>query len=207
MQRVRATMPNWLWIVLFHVGSNDDIGPRLPREADIPVLMEKGTTRIVSVDVEGAAAELEQYRELGLRHWKETDAPLAPLRAVRALPGTAMRLARGVPAELADLRDDVRGLFESGPPSGPPKQHFGPKEREQLHRTALQQRVFFARNPKERAKARAAAQQAIPHMVSELKAGYRHPADMDAWIMQQEVAEILSAEEAAEARRQAGLEG
>ena len=42
-------------------------------------------------------------------------------------------------------------------------------------------------------------------MVQGTKAGVRAESDLEAWIMTHEVSEILTAEEAAELRREAGL--
>ena len=63
----------------------------------------------------------------------------------------------------------------------------------------------YARNPKAREKARASALTVAPQMVRGLKGGVRHPVDVEAWIMMQEVSGLFSAEEAAALRQEAGL--
>ena len=202
LQTVDARLPNWLRIVLYAAGTNHHIGPSLPAEMDVPVLMEAGTSRIASLDVDATAAELRQYRELGRREWLETEAPLAPVRGAVKLPGAAVR---GTKDLLGTWRDAVKELRSTPEPGRPPKPSASPKEIEQMRRTAVQQRHYWAQHPDERDKYRATALGTGPSIVQGYKAGVRAESDVEAWIMSHEVAEILTAEEATQLRRDAGL--
>lgn len=204
LQVVTAWLPNWLHVVLYHVGSNYNLGPSLPAELDIPVLMETGTARIAAVDVDATIGELERFRELGRREWLETDAVLAPVRNAVKLPGFAVRGVKGLFGTWIEAATDFRDELKSTPGT-PPKASWGPQEIEQMRRTAVQQRHAYARDPKLRAKVRASAMAAAPEMVAGVRGGVRAPADVDAWIMSHEVSEILTAEEAAALRQEAGL--
>jgi hypothetical protein len=190
LQRVDARLPNWLRIVLYSAGTNHDIGPELPAELEVPVLMEAGTTRIASLDVDATAAELAGFRKLARREWLETEAPLAPVRGAVKLPGAALRGARG-------LLTSWRGAFADTP--------AGPEEIEQMRRTAVMQRHYWAKHPEERDKYRASVLDIRDEMVRGTKAGVRAETDLEAWIMTHEVSEILTPEEAAALRRDAGL--
>lgn len=210
VQLVEAALPNWLRTVLYHVGSNDNIGPSLPAELDVPVLVEAGTARIVAVDVDATAAELERYHALGRQEWLENGAMLAPLRNAIKLPGTSFRGAKGLLGEWRERAGELRELGNDPAASGeagPPKPSWKPKEIEQMRRTAMQQRVAFKRDPKLREKARASVLAAAPGFVQGAQAGVRAKEDVEAWIMSNEVSELISAEEAAELRREAGLSG
>jgi len=90
-QRLDARLPNWLRVVLFSAGTTRDVASSLPPEIEVPVLLESGTSRIASLDVEATAAELARYRDVGRREWLETEAPLAPVRGAMKLPGAALR--------------------------------------------------------------------------------------------------------------------
>jgi hypothetical protein len=204
LQVVGAWLPNWLHTVLYHVGSNYNLGPSLPAELDIPVLLEAGTTRIAEVDVDATIAELERFREIGRKEWLETGAVLAPVRNAVQLPGAAVRGIKGLFGSWREAASDFRGELASEP-GQPPKPAWGPKEIEQMRRTALQQRRALARNPKMRAKVRASVMSAAPGMVEGVKQGVRAEADVEAWIMSHEVSEILTPEEAAALRREAAL--
>lgn len=204
LQVVGARLPNWLHTVLYHVGSNYNLGPSLPTELDIPVLLEAGTTRIAAVDVDATIAELERFREIGRREWLETGAGLAPVRNAVQLPGAAVRGVKDLLGTWREAVSDTRTDLNSEP-GRPPKPAWGPKELEQMRRTALQQRRAFARNPKMRAQVRASVMSAAPSMVEGLKHGVRAEADVEAWIMSHEISEILTPEEASALRREASL--
>ena len=190
LQAVDARLPNWLRVVMHAIGTNHDIGPQLPASIDVPVFLEVGTGRIASMDVDATAAELARYRELGRREWLETEAVLAPVRGAVKLPGAAIRGARG-------LLSSWRGAFTDKP--------AGPEEIEQMRRTAEMQRHYWAKHPKERDKYRASVLGIRADMVQGTKAGVRAESDLEAWIMTHEVSEILTPEEAAALRRDAGL--
>jgi hypothetical protein len=190
--------------VLYHVGSNYAIGPSLPAELDIPVLVETGTDRVDAIDVDATVAELEHFHEMGRQEWLETGAVLAPVRNAIKLPGAALTGIRGL---LGEWREDAAGLREDikGGQKGPPRPSWSPKEIEQMRRTAMQQRIAFKRDAELRAKVRANAMIQGPSLVAGYKAGTVHATDVEAVIMSHEVSEILTPEEAATLRRDAGL--
>jgi hypothetical protein len=204
-QRIRARLPNWLRLTLHYSGSNHGFGDQLPAQVDVPVFFEDGTTRIAEMDVDATAAELERYREIARRHWLETEAPLASARGIVAAPREGLRGAKGLLATwrgaARDLKDDLGGAKEGKPL----KPAWSPAEVEHMRKTAIQQGHYYARNPKERDRARASALSAAPQYAAGLKGGVRHPADVEAWLMTQEASGIFSAEEAAAFRRDAGL--
>ena len=145
-QRIRARLPNWLRLTLQYSGSNQGFGDELPAQVDVPVRFEAGTTRIVEMDVDATAAELERYREIARRWWLETEAPLAPARAVVAAPREALRGAKGLlsawRAGARDLKDDLSGARRGATQAG-----MSPKEIEQARKSAIQQGHYYARNP------------------------------------------------------------
>ena len=74
-----------------------------------------------------------------------------------------------------------------------------------MRRTAVMQRHYWAKHPKERDKYRASVLGIRAEMVQGTKAGVRAESDLEAWIMTHEVSEILTPEEATALRRDAGL--
>ena len=70
----------------------------------------------------------------------------------------------------------------------------------------MQQAHLYARDPKARAQARKSALEAAPQVAAGLRGGVRRPVDVEAWVMMHETSGVFSLEEAAEFRRDAGLE-
>jgi hypothetical protein len=204
-QRIRVRLPNWLRLTLQYSGSNHGFGDQLPAQVDVPVQFEAGTTRIVGMDVDATAVELERFQEIARQWWLETEAPLANVRHVVAAPRAGLRGAKSLLSTwrtaARDLKDDLSGANDGKPL----KPSLSPKEVEQARKSAVQQGHYYARNPEAREKARASALSVAPEWAAGLKGGVRHPVDVEAWVMMQEVSGILSPEEAAEFRRDAGL--
>jgi hypothetical protein len=198
-QNVTAYVPNWVRVVLYHAGSN--YGPRdqLPAEIDIPVRVDPASGRIVEVDVDRTATELAAYRDVAVKWWKETEAPLAELRGAIALPGLAVRGAKDFAktwrGALSNLREDRSGA--------PPQASHTPEEVEQSRRTANVLKYQLARKPKQLAKVRASALTAGPMMVANVRGGSMSMADFETWLQFQSTSGAISAEEAEEWRRSA----
>jgi hypothetical protein len=204
-QRIRVRLPNWLRLTLQYSGSNHGFGDQLPAQVDVPVQFEAGTRRIVGMDVDATAVELGRFQEIARHWWLETEAPLATARHVVAAPRAGLRGAKSLLSTwrtaARDLKDDLSGANDGKPL----KPSLSPKEVEQARKSAVQQGHYYARNPQAREKARASALSVAPEWAAGLKGGVRHPVDVEAWVMMQEVSGILSPEEAAEFRRDAGL--
>ena len=120
--------------------------------------VDPATGGVVALDVDDAARELDPYREVATRWWKETEAPLADLREITSLPGDAVRGVKGLAGTwrraVADMRADVAG-------GGYAPAH-GDEEREQLRRSSATVRHRLQANPKQLAKVRASALAAGP---------------------------------------------
>lgn len=194
-QDVHADVPNWLRIVLAYAGTNYGPQEELPAEIHIPVQID-GNGRIVAVDVDQAAAELEPYREAATRWWKRTDAPLADVRNAVALPGEAVRGARDL---LGSWRGALSGLRDGAP------RPVDPREAEQLHRTANTLKYVLQRDPKQYAKVRASALQAGPMMADSTKAGGHSTSDFESWLDFQLTSGAVTDGEVDEWRSRAGL--
>ena len=198
-QRVTAYVPNWLRVVLYYAGSN--YGPRdqLPAEIVVPVRVDPASGRIVEVDVDQAATELAAYRDVAVKEWKETEAPLSDVRAATALPGEAVRAAKDL---LGTWRGALSGLREDRSGAAPTGSHSA-EEIEQSRRSANVLKYHLARKPKEAAKVRASALEAGPMMVANVRGGSMSVADFDTWLQFQATSGAISAEEAEEWRRSA----
>ena len=198
-QRVTAHVPNWLRLVLYYAGSNYGPSEHLPAEVHVPVWIDPASGAIVEVDVDKAAAELAAYRDVAVQEWKETEAPLADVRGAIALPGEAVRAAKGLLSTwrgaLSGLRDDGSGAAATGSHSA--------AEVEQSRRTANALKYQLARKPKQAAKVRASALEAGPMMVANVKGGSMSVADFDTWLQFQVTSGAVSPEEADEWRRSA----
>jgi hypothetical protein len=198
-QRVTAYVPNWLRVVLYYAGSNHGPHDQLPAEIDVPVRIDPASGRIVEVAVDRAATELFPYRDVAVKEWKETEAPLSDVRAAAALPGEAVRAAKGLlgtwRGALSSLRDDRSGAAPTG--------SFSAEEIEQTRRSANMLQYHLARKPKEAAKVRASALEAGPMMVANVRGGSMSVADFETWLQFQATSGAISAEEAEEWRRSA----
>lgn len=211
-QAVQARISNWMRIVMTYSGSNYGPHDQLPAEIHLPVNIDEITRRIVSIDLEQAEVELVQYREVARRFWLETEAPLAPIRAVKQLPGAAIREGKGLLSTwrkaLGDFKDELQADSATGtdgrpaPPKGPA---WNEKEVEQARRTAVTLRYRLEKHPQEHAKLRASTLASAPSQAEQVIAGYRHPLDFEHWLMYQEVSGVISTDEANDYRRQAGL--
>ncbi len=198
-QRVTAYVPNWLRVVLYYAGSNYGPNEHLPSEIHIPVWIHPTGGAIVEVDVDGAADELAAYRDVAVREWKETEAPLADVRGAVALPGEAVRAAKGL---LGTWRGALSSLREDRSGAAPTGSHTA-AEVEQSRRTANTLKYQLARKPKQLAKVRASALQAGPMMVANVKGGSMSQADFDTWLQFQATSGAITSEEAEEWRRAA----
>ena len=191
-QRVTVRLPNWVRHVLYDAGSNEGEWADLPAELQVPVLLDAADRTIVAMDVDAAAAELEPYRDVGTRAFKENDAILAPVRQAVQLPGVALREAKGFVSTWSKVFRDRGGGGEDRP--------LDPVELEQRRRTAAMLRVRLERKPKERQKIRSGVLANGPSMAASVRAGAYPSHDFDAWVMFQETSGVISAEEAAALR-------
>ncbi len=199
-QRVKAKMPNWLRIVLRYAGTNYGPWDKLPDEVHLPVLIDPATGQITAVDVDLACTELEPYREVATRFWKQTEAVLAPVRTAVWLPGAAIRGAREF---VADWKGAISDIGKSSVENDrPPK----PKEAEQARRTARQLGHALARQPEQHAKVRASALEAGPMMADGVRGGVYPRYGFISWLEWQELSTAITPEEAAGYRERAGLD-
>jgi hypothetical protein len=198
-QRVVASVPNWLRIVLYYAGSNYGPSEHLPAEIHVPVRIDPASGRIVEVDVDQAAAELAAYRDVAVQEWKEEEAPLADVRGAVALPGETVRAAKGL---LGTWRDALSGLREERS-NAPASDSHTAAEAEQSRRTANALKYNLAREPKKASKARASALEAGPMMVANVKGGSMSAADFETWLQFQETSGAISSDEAEQWRRAA----
>jgi hypothetical protein len=199
-QTVTAPVANWLRVVLYYAGSN--YGPsELPAEIHLPVRIDPVTRAIIEVDLEQAAAELAPYRAAATKWWKEEEGPLSDVRSGIALPGQALRGAKGLIGTwrkaLSDLREEKNANGEGAPA-------HDPAEAEAARRTANALKYKLQRNPKQLAKVRASALQAGPMMADNVRGGASSWADFDHWLIFQLSSGAISDEEAEEWRRRAG---
>jgi len=198
-QRVKARMPNWLRIVLRYAGTSYGPWAELPAEVHLPVLIDPATGHVTAVDVDLACTELEPYREVATRFWKQTEALLAPVRTAVWLPGAAVR---GVREFVADWKGAISDIGKSSVETDrPPK----PEEAEQARRTARQLGHVLARQPEQHAKVRASALQAGPMMAEGVRAGSYPRHGFISWLEWQELSTAITPEEATAFRGQAGL--
>lgn len=199
-QWVKCELPNWLRMVMYDAGGHYGQSEHLPAELEVPVEFGIQSRAIVRLDVETTASQLAQFREFGVKEWKETEAVLAPVRNAVQLPGVLRRQFgfKAIKAELKDLREDLRfGEMRDEP--------VKPKDLEAMRRTAAMQRHSFDANPKLRDKQREQVLLHYPSMAQGVAAGSYPRHGFEANLMMQEVSGILTPEEAAELRRTAGL--
>lgn len=197
-QRVDVDLPNWLRVVMYYAGNNDGPWRELPAELHVPVSIDARTRRIAAMDVETAATELAAYREVGRREWLETEAPLSDVRAVVGLPGAALRGLRGFVSGVRSVVADVRNI-------GGPAQSLTPEELEKHRRTAVMLRYQLERNPKQHATIRKSVLEAGPMMARNAAGGSVTREQFDVWMMHNELSGVITAEEAAQWRREAGF--
>lgn len=189
-QRVIARLPNWLRHVMHDAGSNHGAWADLPAEIDVPVLIDAAERTIVAMDVEGAIVELEALRAIGTREYREHDAPLAPVRTALKLPGLAVRETKDLIATWGKAIGTLRQPDGADEP-------LDAEELEQRRRTAAVLRVQFERNPKQREQVRRSALTAGPMMASGVRAGTYPSHEFEAWVVFQETAGVITADEAA----------
>lgn len=199
-RRIQADLPNWLRVVMYYAGNNDGPWRQLPAELFVPVAIDARTRQVVAMDVDTAAEELAAYREVGRREWLETEAPLSDVRAVIRFPGTVLRGLRGLGREVRSVASDIRGL--GGGATTPPSA----EELEMRRRTAVMLRYQLERDPKQYAKVRASVLTAGPMMVQNAAGGSVSRQDFDVWMMHNELSGVITAEEAARWRREAGMD-
>lgn len=203
-QRVICDLPNWVRMVMHDAGTNDGQHAHLPAEIHVPVLIDVASRTIVALDVDATAAELEPYREVGTREWKETEAVLAPVRNAVKLPGV---VAREVPSTLKSWKKAVTDLREDLRPNAPMRDEpLSANELEQQRRTANQLKYVLERDPKQYGKVRESALQAGPQMAQGVAAGSYPRHAFAAWLVFQETSGVITPQEVAALRLTAGLE-
>lgn len=199
---VKCRLPNWQRHVMHDAGSNEGQWKHLPAELEVPVWFDVATREIVDLDEARAEAELLQYRDHGVREFKETEAFLAPVRFALKAPG---KLARLVPEVARDWKagiDDLLGDLKGGPMRDEP---VPPKELEQYRRTAVMQRSAFASNPARLAKVREQTVPQGPSMAAGVVAGSYPRHAFALWLMMNETNGVFTPAEAAELRAAARL--
>lgn len=155
-QKLTAAVPNWVRLVLYSAGSNDELSPELPAEVHVPVrVISDGT--IVRVDVDRVAEDLAPHRDAAVRAFKREEAPLADIRGMASLAADAVRAVKG-PASAE------------------------PDEEEQRRRTANMLKHDLAGRPKRLQKVRASALQAGPMMVANVRSGSMSRDDFESWL-------------------------
>jgi len=200
-QVVTAQISNWVRIVLNFAGSNYGPHQQLPDQIHLPVRIDRRTRNVVEIDLDTAAVELAPFRDVAVHFFKQTESPLAPIRFAKALPGEAVRGAKGLISTwretFKDLKDDLAN------PNAAPKA-LDPVEAEQRRRTATQLRFRLERHPKEHAKVRASALQAAPMYIAGVQHGTYHETEFESWVDFQMLSGAISPDEAADIRRRAG---
>lgn len=200
-QRVDQRFSNWLTLVLHSAGTNDELSAHLPPEIRVPVWVDSVSRRIVSIDTDVAEAELEQFRDVARKEWKETDAPLADVRNMIAMPGAIMRGLKRLPSSVRSTAGEIKGgLSNSAPPREPTAQ-----ETEQLRRTSIALGYSLEQNPKQHAQMRAAALQAAPSLIESTRQGQYGNGNFENWLMMQTLSRVITEDEAASFRAAAGL--
>lgn len=196
-QTVTAWLPNWMRMVMHDAGTSHGGAEHLPRQLHVPVFIDQAERTIAALDVDGAATELERYREIGRREWKETEAVAAPVRAAAALPGAAVRGVRGF---LSSWTGTVAEFREDLTTGNSPDRPLSDKELEQRRATARALRTTFEQDPKAHLQARDTALKHGPTMARGAAAGSYPPSHFDAWVEFQELSTAITAEEAAQFR-------
>jgi hypothetical protein len=192
--RIEAALPNWLRHVMFDAGSAQGAAAELPAQLEVPVRIDAATRRIVALDVDATATQLADYREIGIREWKHTDAPLAGMRQAAKIPGA---IAREAPGLFRGLRKALRGAREDL------------RERERPHQAqrdaGANVRAQLEANPAQRIQMRSSVLEHGTTMARTVAAGAADADGFEAWLAFNESATILTPDEAASMRRIAGL--
>ena len=199
-QEVTAGVPNWLRVVFCYAGSNHGLGADLPAEVEVDAQVDPASGAVVSVDVDAAARDLAAYRDVATRWWKETDAPLADLRGLKALPGDVVRGVKGFAGTWRQAVSDLRADAAGGGGAAPA---HGEAETEQLRRSSATVRHRLQGNAKQRDKARASALEAGPMMVVNMRSGSMSASDLESWLAFQVGSGAVTEAEAAEWRAEA----
>ena len=186
LQRVTLPLANWLRVVFEYAGSNDGPWKELPEAVEAPVRVAPDGT-IVDLDHDAAASELAPYRDVAVRHWKQTEAIGSDVRAAVAMPGDAVRGLKDLAGTWRDAATGLRG--------GDAKPQT-PEDREQLRRSSNMLRQQLASNPKKLAKVRASALQAGPMLVANTRAGSMSQADFERWLALQVGSGAITEDEA-----------
>jgi len=201
-QRVDARVPNWLRMIFNFAGSTYGPWEKLPRNTFVPVWVVPETGQIVDVDISAAETEYEPYREVAVRYWKLTEAPLAPVRTVASLPGRAPKFLKNLVAEVKDLGSDIKSLGDTGPG----KPHiYDEKELEQIRRTSDQVGLSLRNKPKELEKFRQNALSAGDAVADRVKADPRHAQELEVFLDMNLRYGAITGDEAREWRSRAGL--
>ena len=203
LTKVEADLPNWLLRIFYSAGNTDDISDKLPPRIEVNVAIGQQTRRCVAIDVEGAIAELQAYREVGVDDWKHEGSALAPVRNVLGAPKAGWKALKGLKGGMKDLVADVKGIGATGPPPGGPKPSYKPEEVEQIRRQATILGLRYQKNPAEYTQGRNAALSAMPMYVQMLGNGAIHPNDFDVELMRHTTSGALSPQEAEQYHRQA----
>lgn len=192
--RIDASLPNWLRHVMYDAGSMQGAADELPPQLEVPVLIDPASRQIVALDVEATIAELQQFRELGVREWKETDAPLAGVRQAAKIPGA---IAREAPGLFRGLRKAFRGVRDDMQAEDLPHQ----AQRD----AGAQLRLQLEANPAQRIQMRGPALEHGTTMARTVAAGTGDADGFGAWLAFNESAGVLSPDEAASLRQIAGI--
>ena len=201
-QRVDARVPNWLRVIFYYAGSTYGPWEKLPRNTFVAVSVIPETGQIVDVDVAAAETEYEPYREVAVKYWKLTEAPLAPVRSVASLPGRAPKFLRNLVEEVKDLGNDIRSIGDTGP--GEPH-IYDEKELEQIRRTSDQVGLSFRNKPEELAKFRQNALSAGDSIADRVKADPRHAQELEVFLDMNLRYGAITEEEAGAWRARSGL--
>ncbi|MGK2931936.1 MAG: hypothetical protein ACSLFD_04085 [Solirubrobacterales bacterium] len=201
-QRVDARVPNWLRVVFCYSGSTYGPWEKLPRNTFVAVSVVPETGQIVDVGIAAAEAEYEQYREVAVKYWKLTEAPLAPVRTVASLPGRAPKFLKSLVRELKDVAGEIRHLGDTGP-SDP--HAYDEKELEQIRRNADQVGLSLRNKPKELEKFRQSALSAGDIVADRVKADPRHAQELEVFLDMNLRYGAITEEEAGAWRARGGL--
>jgi hypothetical protein len=203
LTKVEADLPNWLLRVFYSAGNTDELSESLPPFIEVNVAIGQQSRRCVAIDVEGAIAELQAYRDVGVDDWKHEGSALAPVRNVLGAPKQGWKALKGLKGGMKDLVADVKGLGASGPPTGGSKPSYTPEQVEQIRRQAAILGLRYQQHPNEYAQGRNAALQAMPMYVQMLHSGAIHPNDFDVELMRHATSGALNQQEAEDYHRRA----
>ena len=202
LTKVEADLPNWLLRIFYSAGNTDDVSDKLPARIEVNVAIGQQSRRCVAIDVEGAIADLQAYREVGVDDWKHEGSALAPVRNILGAPKQGWKALKGLRGGVKDLVDDIKGIGATGPGPGGPKASYKPEEVEQIRRQATILGLRYQKNLSEYTQGRNAALQAMPMYVQMLTSGSIHPNDFDIELMRHLTSGALSQQEADEYQRQ-----